>query len=91
MRKRLFVVMLCLAISIPLQTIVSQDYAVAVKLNTLGVTAEGIRSFGSYFSTRLGVSLFNYSLNGGGGAKDDYKYVMNIKLKSASVLVDYIR
>ncbi len=90
MKKNLFIILLFTAVLLPLQKVFSQDYALAVKINTLGVTGEAVRSFGSYFNTRVGVSIFNYSLNGGGGAKDDYKYVMDIKLKSISALLDYV-
>lgn len=67
----------------------SQDYAAAVKASTLGVTVEGIRSFGPMFNGRLGVSFFSYKLDGGGDSGDDYKFDATLNLQSVSLLADY--
>lgn len=66
----------------------SQDYAAALKLSTRGVTLEGMRSFGENFNTRLGISFFSLSQDGGGGA-EDYTYTADAKLTSVSLLADY--
>jgi hypothetical protein len=67
----------------------AQDYAAVVKVSTLGITAEGLRSFGPDLNARLGFSFFSYKLEGGGGTKDDYKYAASANLTSVSLLADY--
>ncbi len=68
--------------------IFAQDYGASVKVSTLGITLEGMRSFGPSFNTRLGASFFNYSHDGGGG-DEDYEYSGDLSLFSISALADY--
>lgn len=67
----------------------AQDYAASIKVSTLGINLEAIRSFGPDINARLGVAFFSYSMDGGGGAKDDYKYSGDLKLTSISALADW--
>ncbi|MCX6150898.1 MAG: hypothetical protein NTX22_10265 [Ignavibacteriales bacterium] len=67
----------------------SQNYAVALKVSSIGVTAEGIRSFGENINARVGVSIFPLKINGGGGTTEDYKYTANVNLFVISALADW--
>jgi hypothetical protein len=66
----------------------AQDYAASLKVSTLGVNFEIIRSFGQNFNARVGCAYFSYTLNSGGGT-EQYKYAANATLSSATLLVDY--
>lgn len=66
----------------------AQNYAVALKISTLGINCEGIRSFGSSFNARIGFSIFNYQYNGVEG-EEDYKYDADLRLLSFSALADW--
>jgi hypothetical protein len=66
----------------------AQDYAASVKVGTLGINLEVIRSFGQNFNARIGAAYFTYSLNSGGGT-EQYKYTANATFSSASLLADY--
>jgi hypothetical protein len=66
----------------------AQDYAASVKVSTLGVNFEVIRSFGENFNARMGAAYFSYSINSGGGI-EEYKYTASANLLSASLLADY--
>lgn len=67
----------------------SQDYAIALKINTLGLSTEVVRSFGENISARIGVALFSDNLQGGGSEKDEYSYDVKIGFLSFSALADY--
>lgn len=69
-------------------TISAQDYAAAVKVSSLGFSAEVIRSFGEQLNVRAGFAVFSISLDGGGG-KEDYTYTADAKLSSFSAIADY--
>ncbi len=66
----------------------AQDYAASLKVSSLGISAEGIRSIGPSFNARLGISVFSYTYDGGGGT-EDYSYSANLKLLSFSILGDW--
>lgn len=65
-----------------------QEYAAGLKLSTLGVSAEGIRSFGDNFNVKIGLSFMSFSYNGGSD-KDDYKYKADLSLLGVSALADW--
>ena len=65
-----------------------QNYAIAVKLNTLGANFEVMRSFGESFNLRAGTAFFSYKSSRLEGNKD-YSYEAELSLSSISVLADY--
>ena len=67
----------------------AQNYAVALKISTMGISCEGIRSFGSSFNSRVGFSIFNCQFDNGAGEEEDFKYDAKLKLLSFSALVDW--
>lgn len=89
MKKLLPIFVIFFAAAILPQKVQSQDFAAALKVNTLGISVEGIRSFGPNFNARLGLAFFSYSADGGGGTGDDYKYSGSLDLFSISALADY--
>jgi len=66
----------------------AQDYAASLKVSTLGINLEIIRSFGHNFNARVGAAYFSYTLNSGGG-NEQYRYTATANLLSASLLADY--
>lgn len=66
----------------------AQNYAAAVKISSLGVTLEGVRSIGESFNTRVGVSFFSYS-HDGGGVDEDFVYKADLSLLSFALLGDW--
>lgn len=89
MKKLLPIFIIAFACTLLPQKNYGQDYAAAIKVNTLGISAEGVRSFGPNFNARLGIAFFSYSADGGGGTGDDYKYAGTLDLFSISALADY--
>lgn len=69
-------------------TTFAQDYAAAVKVSTLGISVEGMRSFSPRFNARVGLAWFGYTHDGGGG-EEEYTYSGDLKLFSLSMLADY--
>lgn len=69
-----------------LSSIKAQDYAASLKVSTLGLNLEAIRSFGEQFNARAGFAFFPYSANGG---TKEYNYKAKAKLFSISALADY--
>jgi hypothetical protein len=84
-KKMLLLALLTFFIAAP-PAVYSQDYGVAVKVSTLGVSLEGIRSLSEDFNARIGFSYFSYSLDGG---SDDYNYDASLQLLSFSILGDW--
>jgi hypothetical protein len=70
-------------------SISAQDYAVGIKLSSLGISAEGTRSFGEKLNAKLGLSYFSYSYDAEAGAQDDYSSSADLNLLSLSALADY--
>ncbi len=68
--------------------LLAQNYAVSLKASTLGISLEGIRSFGEQFNARAGLSFFTINMNGGGG-DEDYSYDAKLKLLTFSALADW--
>ncbi|MBN1301000.1 MAG: hypothetical protein JW995_07260 [Melioribacteraceae bacterium] len=66
----------------------AQDYGVALRVSTLGVAVEGMRSFGTTMNARIGFAMFSISQNGGGGT-EDYTYVADADLSSIAMLTDW--
>ena len=66
----------------------AQDYATSIKVGTLGINLEAIRSIGQNFNVRVGAAYFTYTLDSGGGT-EQYKYTANADLLSVSLLGDY--
>lgn len=66
----------------------AQNYAVSLKASTVGVSLEGVRSFGSQFNARAGLSYFSVKMNGGGGS-ENYSYDAKLKLLTISALADW--
>jgi len=66
----------------------AQNYSISLKASTLGISIEGIRSFGEQFNARVGISYFSLNVTGGGGSND---FVYNGKLKpfTFSALADW--
>jgi len=85
--KKLIFLLLFLSVLI-FQNTYAQNYAAALKLSSIGITAEGIRSIDEDFNLRLGVSMFPFKYNGGGGT-EDYKYTADLNLFAISALVDW--
>jgi hypothetical protein len=69
--------------------IFSQDFAVGVKLSTLGGGIEAVRSFSPNINARLGFSLFSLSFDGGVSSEDDYKFNAKLGLLTIAALADY--
>ncbi|MBZ0183302.1 MAG: hypothetical protein K8F60_12670 [Melioribacteraceae bacterium] len=89
MKKALPIFIILFSLFLLPQKNTAQDYAAALKINTLGISAEAMRSFGPNFNARLGIAFFSYSADGGGGTGDDYKYSGALDLFSISALADY--
>ncbi len=87
MKLKLSFLVFTFLLALPLATM-AQDYAASVKISTLGINVEGVRSFGPSLNTRLGLALFSYSHEGGGDG-DDYEYTGDLKLLSISALADW--
>ncbi|MFH1196149.1 MAG: hypothetical protein V1720_10575 [bacterium] len=66
----------------------AQGFAAGIKVSTLGVQVEGIKSFSKSLNGRVGIAFFSYNLTGGGG-DEDFEYEGDLKLLSISVLADY--
>lgn len=66
----------------------AQKYGVSFKVSTLGLSLEGIRSFGDQLNARAGLSFFTINMNGGGEG-DDYSYDAKLKLLTFSALADW--
>ncbi len=84
MKIKLTVLLLLLAVF----SVKAQDYAASLKVGTLGINLEGVRSFGEDFNARVGFAFFNYNYDGGGG-DEDFEYSAGLKLFSISMLADY--
>ena len=69
--------------------IFSQDFAVGVKISTLGGGIEAVRSFSPNINARLGFSLFSLSFDGGVSSEDDYKFNAKLGLLTIAALADY--
>jgi len=67
----------------------AQNYAVALKASTTGISVEGLRSFGEDFNAHIGFAAFTFNKSGGGGSGDDYKFDAKLKLLSFSALADW--
>lgn len=80
-----FIILLLFLLS---ATTFGQEYAAALKVSSLGINVEGMRSFGPDLNARLGFAWFNYTHEGGGG-DEDYEYTGDLKLFSISMLADY--
>ncbi len=79
--------LLCLFLFLPV-SLNAQDYAASLKIGTLGVNAEAVRSFGPQFNARIGfaaLSLSNLSLI----SNNDYSSKGDLKLMSFSALGDW--
>jgi hypothetical protein len=72
----------------PIWKSAAQNYSVSLKASTLGVSLEGVRSFGDQFNARAGLSYFSININGGGG-NNDYVYNGKLKLFTFSALADW--
>jgi hypothetical protein len=68
--------------------IYSQNYSVSVKVSTLGISLEGLRSFGEQINARIGMTYFLINIDGGGGT-EDYLYNGNLKLLTLFTLMDW--
>jgi hypothetical protein len=66
----------------------SQEYGAGLKLSTLGVSAEAVRSFGNNFNAKLGLSFLSFNYNGGKNT-DDYTYKADMKFFAISALADW--
>lgn len=66
----------------------AQEYAIALKISTLGLSFEGIRSFGTNFTFRTGFSLFNYQSDSDFD-EEDWQYNAQLRLLSFSNLIDW--
>lgn len=77
---------LFMLLSIP--NVSAQKYAVSLKASTIGVSLEGVRSFGDQLNARAGLSYFTFNTSGGGGG-DDYTYDGKLKLLTFSALADW--
>ncbi len=66
----------------------AQDYAASIKVSTLGVNVEAIRSFGSNLNVRLGAAYFSYTLNDFANS-NDYSAGGDLNLLSFSTLADW--
>jgi hypothetical protein len=87
MSRKLYIFVFLIIFSLYSQ-ISAQHYGTSIKVSTLGVTIDGIRSFGSSLNGRLGVAFFTLTQDGGGGT-DEYIYTADAKLTSVSLLADY--
>jgi hypothetical protein len=88
MKAKLSVFLLSILI-LSFGTVTAQDYAVGLKLSTLGISVEGTRSFGEKLNARLGLSYFSYTYEGDASEEDDYSYAGDLNLFSVSALADY--
>ena len=66
----------------------AQGFAAGIKVSTLGIQVEGIKSLSKSFNGRVGIAFFSYNLTGGGGT-EDFEYEGDLKLMSVSLLADY--
>lgn len=87
MKLRLSIIIILLPLFLS-QTANAQGFALGLKVSTLGIQVEGIKSLSNSFNGRLGIAFFSYSLSGGGGS-EDFEYDGDLKLLSVSLLVDY--
>jgi hypothetical protein len=85
--KQFFFVLFCFLNPIH-NYLVAQNYAIALKLSSLGITCEGIRSFGTTFNARIGFSMFTYQYHSGESEKD-WRYDADLSLLSLSALIDW--
>jgi hypothetical protein len=81
----LFAFLLCLS-----SVTFSQDYAVGLKLSTLGVHAELFRSFGPQFSVHVGGSFFSYNYTKNHSSGDQYSLNADLKLNAFTLLADWM-
>lgn len=65
----------------------AQEYAVSLKICTLGLQAEVYRSFGEKLNFRLGGAYFKYNFDD--QENGNYAYSIDTKLASISAIVDY--
>lgn len=66
----------------------AQDYAASLKVSTLGINVEGLRSFGSELNARIGFAFFSYNLNDFANS-NDFSATGDLKLFSISALGDW--
>jgi hypothetical protein len=66
-----------------------QNFAISFKLSTLGFGLDGVTSLSNNVNIKAGGNLFFYNFNGGGGAKEDFKYDADARLLSFSSMVDW--
>ena len=64
----------------------AQNFAISVKTSTLGISLEGIRSFGPRYNARIGYSYFTYRHNDRG---TDYILDADITMSAASAMFDW--
>lgn len=90
MKSKAIPILLFALLLLPATGVKAQDYAASLRVSSVGLNLEGIRTFGESFDARVGFAWFNYnSLTGGGGAKDEYSYTGKVNLMSVSVLGDW--
>jgi hypothetical protein len=87
MKSKLIYYLIILGLSVN-SYVSAQNYAAALKISTLGMSVEGIRSLGDHFNTRVGLSFFNFKFNGTGD-NEEWKYSAKVKLLSVSALADW--
>ena len=80
--------LLCLIFFLGFTELKAQDYAASIKVSTLGISLEGVRSFGTQLNARLGFAFFSYTMNDI-ASSTDYTASGDLKLLSISALADW--
>ena len=88
MKFKLTLILLLIILTSTTKNLTAQDYAASIKISTLGINAEGIRSFGPELNARLGVAFFSYSINDLANSTD-FSAAGDLKLLSISALADW--
>ncbi len=90
MKLKIPYMLLCVLLLLPAGGLKAQDYAASLRVSSVGLNLEGIRTIGDNFDARLGFAWFNYnSLKGGGSSSDEYRYTGELNLMSISALGDW--
>jgi hypothetical protein len=86
--SKVFLTFLLIIFTNPLLISQTSNFALSLKLSTLGFGLEGITQVGENINVRAGGNYFTYNMNGGGGSHD-FKYVADARLLTFSSQVDW--
>ena len=88
MKIKLLVLLILIALLFSFSELSAQNYAASLKVSTMGVNLEALRSFSSRFNARLGVAVLSYKANNV-ASNDQLTIDGDLKLLSLTALADW--